>query len=285
MTNKESITYRELLDWGASFLKQYNVEETVARWLLFERLDWTLTNFVRQSEQVVEAGVRQQFEQDIKQAATHYPPQYIVGHEWFMDCAFKVTEATLIPRPETESWFSQYIGQLPDRSLTVVDVGTGSGVLAICHKLARPQDTVWAVDISEAALAVARENATNLGADVQFLCGDLLKPFIESNEDREVDLIVSNPPYIGAEEWADMDQSVREFEPKQALFAADQGLALYRQLAKQAVQLLLESGQLIVEIGFRQGEAVQKIMQASFPHRIVNIEQDINGLDRVVHVK
>lgn len=78
---------------------------------------------------------------------------------------------------------------------------------------------------------------------------------------------------------------MREFEPKQALFAADQGLALYRQLAKQAVQLLPESGQLIVEIGFRQGEAVQEIMQASFPHRIVNIEQDINGLDRVVHVK
>ena len=78
---------------------------------------------------------------------------------------------------------------------------------------------------------------------------------------------------------------MREFEPKQALFAADNGLALYRQLAKQAVQLLSESGQLIVEIGFRQGEAVQEIMQASFPHRIVNIEQDINGLDRVVHVK
>lgn len=285
MTNKESITYRELLDWGASFLKQSNVEETVARWLLFERLGWTLTNYVKQSEQVVEAGVRQQFEQDIKQASTHYPPQYIVGHEWFMDYPFKVTEATLIPRPETEAWFSQYVEQLPDRSLTVVDVGTGSGVLAICHKLARPQDMVWAVDISEVALAVARENATNLGAEVQFLCGDLLKPFIESNEDREVDLIVSNPPYIGAEEWVDMDQSVREFEPKQALFAADNGLALYRQLAKQAVQLLPESGQLIVEIGFRQGEAVQKIMQASFPHRIVNIEQDINGLDRVVHVK
>lgn len=285
MINKAVITYREILDWGASFLKRYDIEEAVARWLLFERLGWTLTDFVRQSEQVVEAGVRQQFEQDIKQAATHYPPQYIVGHEWFMDYPFKVTEATLIPRPETEAWFSQYVEQLPDRSLTVVDVGTGSGVLAICHKLARPQDTVWAVDISEAALAVARENAAHLGAEVQFLCGDLLKPFIESNEYREIDLIVSNPPYIGAEEWDDMDQSVREFEPKLALFAADQGLALYRQLAKQAAQLLSESGQLIVEIGFRQGEAVQKIMQASFSHRIVNIGQDFNGLDRLVHVK
>ncbi|WP_347300082.1 peptide chain release factor N(5)-glutamine methyltransferase [Dolosigranulum savutiense] len=285
MINKAAITYRELLDWGASFLKRYDIEEAVARWLLFERLGWTLTDFVRQSEQVVETGVRQQFEQDIKQAATHYPPQYIVGHEWFMDYPFKVTEATLIPRPETEAWFSQYVEQLPDRSLTVVDVGTGSGVLAICHKLARPQDTVWAVDISEAALAVARENATHLGTEIQFLCGDLLKPFIESNEDREIDLIVSNPPYIGAEEWDDMDQSVREFEPKLALFAANQGLALYRQLAKQAAQLLSESGQLIVEIGFRQGEAVQKIMQTSFPHRIVNIGQDFNGLDRLVHVK
>ena len=143
-------------------------------------------------------------------------------------------------------------------------------------KLARPQWQVAPTDLSPAALAVAKDNAELLGAQVAFYQGDTL----EALPPGDVDLLLSNPPYISVAEWDLMDESVRRYEPKSALFAADKGLAIYRKLAQQAPERLSNDGQMFLEIDFAQGKAVQEMFQAAFPNKEVVILKDMAGQDR-----
>lgn len=275
-------TYLELLNWGKDYLSGQEVDEDVARWLMLERLEMSHTDFIIQRNKTIPESDKEQYYQDIKKASNHYPPQYIVGREWFYGYAFQVNEATLIPRPETEEWFDRYIKALPDKKLTVVDVGTGSGVIGITHKLLRPQDTVILTDISKAALDVAKSNAQHLGADVLLLEGDTLEPLISRN--ISVDLLISNPPYISESEWNEMDHSVRTFEPKNALFATSNGLAIYERLLKQSSIVLSHNSSILLEIGYKQSEAVKKIIRQYYPQSDVELWTDVNGLDRVVKI-
>ncbi|MER2064494.1 MAG: peptide chain release factor N(5)-glutamine methyltransferase, partial [Alkalibacterium sp.] len=199
---------------------------------------------------------------------------------WFYDRQFKVTEATLIPRPETEEWFHRYIVRLPERSLRVLDIGTGSGVLAVSHKLERPQDEVVAVDISEAALEVAKMNATELGADVTFCLSDMM-----SNVEGTFDLILSNPPYISQSERNVMDTSVLDFEPHIALFAEEEGLYFYRKIAAEAVSRLNPNGLMILEFGYKQGEKIRELFESYFPTAEMSIKKDFNQHDRTIQLK
>lgn len=275
-------TYLEVLSWASSFLKSAGVEESVAKWLMLERFAMTQTDFIINRNNPMPKERYSLYVNDIQKAAKHYPPQYIVGHEWFYDNQFLVTPDTLIPRPETEEWFDQYIHQLPEKSLTVADIGTGSGVLGITHKLIRPQDEVILTDISEAALEVAQQNANQLGADVTFYRGAVLKPLIENG--IKLDLLISNPPYISEDEWEEMDESVRTFEPKNALFANNNGLAIYEKLLRQSSKVVSCNSTILLEIGYLQAEAVKRLTYAIYPQASVEILTDINGLDRVVKV-
>lgn len=275
-------TYFELLNWGKSYLKASDIDEDVARWLMQERFNLSQTDLIIKRQDVMPEEEKNQYLQDLEKAKNHYPPQYIVGREWFYNRSFKVTETTLIPRPETEEWFDRYIKDLPDKSLTVVDVGTGSGVLGISHKLMRPQDSVILTDISPKALSVAKENAKMLGADVTFLEGDTLEPLIKKS--ISVDLLVSNPPYISEDEWDEMDQSVRTYEPKSALFAQNNGLAIYERLFNQSSMILSRNSALLLEIGYKQSNAVKKLVRQYYPQAVVETWTDVNGLDRVIKV-
>lgn len=227
---KESSTYAEVLSWASSFLKQKKKDPNIAKWLMKERFSLSLTDFVSCQKKVMDKEGKAHYIRDIKEAGKGRPPQHIVGHEWFYDRKFQVTESTLIPRPETEEWFYDYIESLPKRPLRVLDVGTGSGVLAISHKLERPKDEVIAIDISQPALDVAKINAQKLGADISFVLSDML-----SNVSGEFDLILSNPPYISQSERSVMDESVIDFEPHIALFAEEEGLYFYKKIAEQSV--------------------------------------------------
>ncbi|OJG17701.1 protein-(glutamine-N5) methyltransferase, release factor-specific [Enterococcus canis] len=219
-----------------------------------------------------------QVEQDTEALLKDVPPQYLLGFEEFYGRQFQVTPATLIPRPETEELVELVLAQVSDEQLRVVDIGTGTGVIAISLKLARPNWQVTAVDLSTEALAVAEENARQLAADVRFLASDVLGAV------NEVDVIVSNPPYIAADEWREMDASVRKFEPKMALFAEDNGLAIYRQIAQEAQQKLSVNGQIFLEIGYQQGAAVKALFEAAFPDKKVQLHQDLSGHDRMIQV-
>lgn len=274
-------TYREVLKWASSFLETAGQEATAAEFLLRGRLNWSKTDFILHLEDLIPVETKQQFIEDVQQHSKRIPIQHILGYEWFYDYRFKVTKDTLIPRPETEEIVDKFLKRAPSRSLTVLDIGTGTGAIAIVIKKERPQDEVTAIDLSDAALTVAKENAAHLQASVRFLAGDLTAPV----KAEQFDVVISNPPYIGENEKIDMDESVLKYEPQMALFAENNGLAIYQRLAEELPAILKPDGQVFLEIGFRQGEAVKAIFQAAFPNAKVEVEKDMSGHDRLITVK
>lgn len=273
-------TYFEVLKWASSFLEKNNQSSFAAEWLLRERLGWTKTELITHYHQPMPSAEIKQFETDINQFHEGRPMQQIVGHEWFYGRKFRVTEHTLIPRPETEEWLDRVLKVLPDRPLKVLDIGTGTGVIALTVKLERPLDTVTATDISVEALEVAQKNAELLSADVRFLKGSVFEPVAG----EVFDVIISNPPYISHEEISLMDESVLKYEPKSALFAENEGLAIYEEIAKNVSAYLVAPGYAFFEIGFAQGEKVADLFEKALPKAKVEIWQDMNGLDRVIAV-
>lgn len=277
----EKETVREVLSGASSFLKIQGKESFAAEWLLRERFGWNKTQLIREYTSPVSEEIKKSFLSDVQAFINGKPVQYIIGHEWFYDRKFKVTSNTLIPRPETEEWFDRYIKQLPNQSLKVLDIGTGSGVLAISHKLQRMHDKVTALDISIEALKVAEENAHTLKADVEFFKSDLT----QAVKDLKFDLILSNPPYISVDEKSVMDQTVLDHEPSVALFAKEDGLEIYRRLAEELPLVLNKKGQIILEIGYLQGQAVKDLFEKAFPESSVEVWKDMAGQDRVVIIK
>lgn len=271
-------TYYEVLNRASSFLTSQGKEGAAILFVFLGRKGWSKTDWLLQMKVAIPPEEIAQVEQDTEALLKDVPPQYLLGFEEFYGRQFQVTPATLIPRPETEELVELVLAQVPDEQLRVVDIGTGTGVIAISLKLARPNWQVTAVDLSTEALAVAEENAHQLAADVRFLASDVLGAV------NEVDVIVSNPPYIAADEWREMDASVRKFEPKMALFAEDNGLVIYRQIAQEAQQKLSANGQIFLEIGYQQGAAVKALFEAAFPDKKVQLHQDLSGHDRMIQV-
>lgn len=222
------------------------------------------------------------FWRKVDELLTGRPIQYVIGVESFYGRTFKVNEHVLIPRPETE----ELIYNTMDRQkrlfktamLNVADIGTGSGAIAVTMKLEQPTFNVTATDISLEALLVAKENAYELGASIQFKAGDLAEPLTL----EKWDIVLSNPPYIAAEEAVEMTKTVLDYEPHQALFAEEDGLLCYRKLAEQLPQMMNAPGLIGMEIGYAQGEAVSCLFKKAFPNAVVEIVQDINGKDRML---
>lgn len=272
--------YFEVLERASSFLDKQGQEGYSILFVFLERKGWTKTDWLLHLKDEITPEDELQINEDLKQLAQHYPPQYLLGYSDFYEHRFLVNEHTLIPRPETEELVERCLKENPNEKLTVVDVGTGTGAIGITLKLARPNWQVTAIDISKEALQIAIENAKALNADVQFMQGDVLKPLQES----KIDILLSNPPYISDAEWSLMDESVRTFEPKTALFAENDGLAIYQQLADEAKAKLKPTGKIYLEIGFKQGEAVKRIFQMAFPEKEIQVAQDLAGNDRMVIV-
>ena len=271
-------TYFEVLQQASIFLQENNQEKFAAEWLMRERLNWSKTELVRNyRENMKEIQIRQ-FEKDINQLSQGLPMQQIIGHDWFYNRKFKINSHTLIPRPETEEWLDRVLSILPKRPLRVLDIGTGSGVLAITDKLERPQDQVVATDISIEALRIAEENSQCLNAEVEFQQGDLFEPITG----RKFDVILCNPPYISYEEINLMDKSVLEHEPQTALFAENQGLAIYERIAISVNEYINDKSCIFLEIGYNQGSQVREIFQKALPKAEIQIWKDFNNLDRVV---
>ena len=213
------------------------------------------------------------------------PVAYLVGCKEFFGLEFLVNADTLIPRPETELLVEtalQYTA--PDRPLTIADIGTGSGCIAISLAKYRPRATIFAIDISSQALQVARQNAERyqLLDQITFLKGDLLSPLT-----APVDLIVSNPPYIAQAELAPpfTPPEVHRYEPRTALAGGDDGLAIIRKLLPQARQKLNPTGLFLMEIGSTQGQAVKQLAKAQFSKAKIQIVKDLAGLDRLLVVQ
>jgi release factor glutamine methyltransferase len=211
------------------------------------------------------------------------PLQYIVGRQEFYGRYFHVNPAVLIPRPETEYIVEAVLeargtGEPFHLAPSILDVGTGSGCIAVTLALEIPDATMFAADISEAALHVARENAASLGARVGFLCMDMLDAV-----NGRFDFIVSNPPYVRRNEITWLQREVREHEPHVALFAPDEELGGYRRLVRGAENMLNPDGYLIMEVGMGMADGVEALFGtgwAKLPTR-----KDLQGIPRTVIAK
>lgn len=209
------------------------------------------------------------------------PVQYVVGAEWFMGRRFRVTPDVLIPRPETEElvrWAAQCAAG--KQGVQIVDAGTGSGCIAVSLALELPEAAVCAIDLSEGALTIAKENAQKLGAQVRFEKADMLQPWDFFKQ--KVDIIVSNPPYICQREAEEMEQNVLQHEPHTALFVPDDDpLRFYRALAREAVLHLRPEGWLLVEINRAYGKETAELFE-EMGLKNVEIRRDEFGNERMV---
>ncbi len=282
---EEPWTVARLLEWTTGHFAskcpdspRLDAEILLAQAIGCKRIDL----YVRHAE-IPEEPVREKFRSLVKRRARGEPVAYLVGYKEFFSLNFAVDASVLIPRPDTETLADQAIRFLKTRqsaSPKVLDLGTGSGCLAIVIAKLLPQSQVVAIDRSAAALAVARANAQKHGVDsrVEFREGDLFHPL--KSEDR-FDLIVSNPPYIPSGDVQTLDADVKNHEPLAALDGGSDGLDFYRRIWPEAAAHLQEKASVMVEVGFDQAEQVAAIAtKAGFSQ--VKIVPDAARIPRVV---
>jgi release factor glutamine methyltransferase len=208
------------------------------------------------------------------------PIQYITGHTWFMGEPYIVNEQVLIPRPETEElveWVIEYAA-IKGKALRILDIGTGSGCIAIALKKAIPEATLAAIDISTSALKIAKTNAAALKADIEFITLDILNTAFLPDQ---YDVIISNPPYIPMQEMKNMDLQVTDHEPNIALFVPDEDpLIFYKAIARLAKLHLDANGQLFFEIHYDQGDTLIALLDEMHFH--AELRTDLFGKDRMI---
>ena len=239
----------------------------------------TFTDFVFALQQEVNEEEKQFVEEIFQQLAAHKSAQYIIGHADFFGMQLKVDERVLIPRPETEELVDLILTENPEESLNILDIGTGSGAIALVLAKNRPDWSVTAVDISQDALDLAMDNAKNQNLNIFFKKSDC---FAEIS--GKYDIIVSNPPYISREDESEVGLNVLHSEPHLALFADEDGLAIYRRIAEDAKDYLTDGGKIYLEIGYKQGKSVPALFKKHFPEKRVRTLKDQFGQDRMVVV-
>lgn len=268
----------EALQWASSFLKKSMRDENAGELLLRHITGMSRSQLFANVRDDLLDSQWDEFEQAVHEHVKGTPVQYIIGSEEFYGRKFIVNEEVLIPRPETEELVYETLKRINKRDLKVVDIGTGSGAIAITLKLEQPSLSVYASDIAGESLKIAQENATLLGAEVEFVQGDLLKPF----RGQSFDVVISNPPYIPVSDIETMSEVVTEHEPHRALFAGEDGLDFYRRFMVELPEVIAPKAMVGFEIGAGQGEAVADLFKKAFVNVKVEILNDINGKDRMV---
>ena len=210
----------------------------------------------------------------------HLPVQHIIGYTYFYGYKIKVNDKVLIPRPETEELVS-YVMQTYDdvfngKHVDLVDVGTGSGAIAIASAKEEPKFKIVATDISEDALLVAKENALQNNAKIEFIKGNMLEPLIEKN--LKFDILVSNPPYIPDDEY--VDDIVKNNEPNIALFGGSDGMYFYNEILSKANKILRDKNIILFEHSYSKKKEMLALAKKYFPKGKVEVIQDLNGKDR-----
>jgi release factor glutamine methyltransferase len=237
------------------------------------------TFLISHAEDHVAEDEQRRFEDVIARRAVGEPSQYITGIQEFYGRAFRVTPAVLIPRPETELLVEAALSVM-NANARICDVGTGSGCIAITLLCERSEATAVAIDVSEEALTIARENASvqSVGHRVEFVTSDC---FTALNPKTEFDLILSNPPYVSANMLSGLQREVRDHEPQIALSPGEDGLTVIRRLLVESPGFIRGNGHLLMEIGFDQGEAVQKLIDENV-WTLKEIRPDLQCIPRIV---
>lgn len=289
-------TVARLLTWTRTHLHQRGIESArlCAELLLAHAMQCQRIHLYTRFDEEPPGDIRDRFRDLVRQAAAGHPIAYLTGTKEFFSLPFEVTPDVLIPRPETEILVERTIDLVRKsggRLREILDLGTGSGCIAISLARNLPDARIFASDISPAALAVARRNAERLGPTdrIDFRAGDLFAPWSDSAtgastpRDMTFDIVVSNPPYV-ATEGAPVEASVRKYEPAAALFAGPDGLAVIRPLVADAATRVRPGGHLLLEVAFDQSPAVRALLANGPWGDIVNY-RDGGGHERVVHAR
>jgi release factor glutamine methyltransferase len=281
---EDAWTVGRLLTWTTDFLKRRGSESPRldAEVMLAHVLEWQRVELYTHFTDEVAEGPRGRFRDLVRRRSEGSPVAYLVGRKEFYSLSFEVSPAVLIPRPESEFVVVEFLSLTRDlESIRAVDVGTGSGCLAIASTYRKPGARFVAIDASEQALAVARRNAARHGvADrIDFRLGDRLGPVLG---EEPFDVVVSNPPYIPTADIPGLEVGVRDYEPHLALDGGPDGLDMVRGLVEQSVPLLKPGGHLILEIGTAQEEPVRSLIEAQSGLRLAPTIRDHAQHPRVI---
>lgn len=283
--SEDSWTVGRLLNWTTDYLRARGSESPRldAEVMLASILEWERVQLYTHFEDVVGDIARQGYRQLVRRRAEGTPVAYLVGRKEFYSLRFDVAPGVLIPRPESEFVVVEVLEAVKGlEAVRAVDVGTGSGCLAVACARHLPHAEFVAVDLSPDALAQARKNAARhgLAERIEFVEGDLLGPVAGR---PPFDVIVSNPPYIPTGDIASLEPGVRDHEPRLALDGGPDGLAVVTRLIAEALPLLKPGGHLILEIGSPQEAAVRERIEAHPEYALRPTIRDLNGHPRVVH--
>jgi release factor glutamine methyltransferase len=284
----EEWTVGKLLTWTADYLRKQGADSPRldAELLLAEARECERIELYTAFHEVVPDEVRAKFRDSVRQRAQGKPVAYLLGQREFYSMAFQVTPDVLIPRPETEFVILAMLDVLKpllngEETLEIGDIGTGSGILAVCAAKLVANAQITAVDISPAALEVARGNAQQHGVSdrIDFREGDLLTP-LEAAE--KYHLIMSNPPYVSEQEYAELSREVRDYEPRQALLAGATGTEVIARLVADAPRYLRPGGWLVLEISPMIAQQVTRIVEESSEFEKAQMRKDLAGQIRVL---
>lgn len=282
------MTVGEALTWAVNKLEEFKIPD--AR----EEAEFLLTHLLKRKrhELYLNPGLQltdaeeDDFLSFIERRANREPAQYIAGETEFRGLAFKVTKDTLIPRPETELLIDEAVQaarSFKDKAITIIDLCTGSGCIAVSAAVELPESIVYATDISKAALKVAGENARRHGVEGRmiFIEGDLFWP-LRDTDFKGAHIVITNPPYVSESEKDSLVPEVKDFEPHAALFGGADGLAVIKRIIKKAPDFLLPGGYLIMEIGWDQADKVKGLFEADGRYEGIKVRKDYGGVERIV---
>ena len=271
------MNYAQLFSQYEKQLKSVGEDKENLTYVFRELKDWSALDFLLHQNKEVSFEDENLLKDIFKQLRNHQSPQYITGKAYFRDLVFRVDERVLIPRPETQELVDLILSEHDSKKVSLLDIGTGSGAIAISLKYERPDWEVTASDISKGALSLAQENAQTHDVEINFLQSDTF-----SNISEKFDIIVSNPPYISYKDKDEVGINVLASEPHLALFADEDGFAIYRQIIEQSSNFLSEQGKIYFEIGYKQGSEIQNLLKHYYPDKHVRLLKDIFGKDRMV---
>lgn len=271
------MNYAETISQLEKQLQKIGEDPENLAYVFRELKGWSLLDFILHQNKDVSAQDQALIEDIMSQLKEHRSPQYITGKAYFRDLELAVDERVLIPRPETEELVDLVLKENSKADLQILDIGTGSGAIAISLKSARPDWHVTASDISSEALQLAKENSEKNQASLDFIESDVFNQI-----SGKFDVIISNPPYIAYDDEDEVGVNVLASEPHLALFADEDGFAIYRRIIEGASSHLTENGKLYFEIGYKQGDGMRRLLAQHFPEKRVRVLQDIFGKDRMV---
>ncbi len=270
----------EIINWATDLLTSTDIEKPkldseyiISHVLGINRLELNL----HQEDEVTENDLVL-IQNMISRRRKNEPLQYILGETDFYGLSLKVNEHVLIPRPETELLVEKIITENPTAE-EILEIGTGSGAIAIALAANIKNVKIMAVDISNEALQIARENAVKNKVNINFCFSDVFE-----NVTGKYDLIVSNPPYISGNEYQYLSREIREYEPSIALLADDNGLVFYKKILCSAKDYLTKKGEIYFEIGYNLSESIKKVAKEN-GFRNIETVKDLNGFDRMMVIE